>query len=129
MFYSKLIHDNCPLRGHFDAGRFAQAFGEPYCLYKLGCKGPVTYNACAVTKWNGGVSFPIQAGHGCIGCSEPGFWDKGGFYQPLSQTTFTDRSKLGIGVAAGATAGVGATPTAKSQPKKVPQQLTEEESS
>ena len=26
-----------------------------YCLYKMGCHGPVTYNACSVTKWNDGV--------------------------------------------------------------------------
>ncbi|HID01028.1 MAG TPA: uptake hydrogenase small subunit, partial [Piscirickettsiaceae bacterium] len=38
------------------------------------------YNACSTIRWNEGVSFPIQAGHGCIGCSEDGFWDKGSFY-------------------------------------------------
>jgi hydrogenase small subunit len=31
-----------------------------------------------------GVSFPIQSGHGCIGCSEDGFWDKGSFYDRLT---------------------------------------------
>jgi hydrogenase small subunit len=35
-------------------------------------------------RWNGGVSFPIQSGHGCIGCSEDGFWDQGGFYDRLT---------------------------------------------
>jgi hydrogenase small subunit len=30
------------------------------------------------------VSFPIQSGHGCIGCSEEGFWDKGTFYDRLT---------------------------------------------
>ena len=50
-----------------------------WCLFKLGCKGPVTYNACATTKWNQGTSFPIESGHGCLGCSEPDFWDMGGF--------------------------------------------------
>jgi hypothetical protein len=44
-----------------------------WCLYELGCKGPTTYNACATIKWNGGTSFPIESGHGCLGCSEPGF--------------------------------------------------------
>jgi hydrogenase small subunit len=43
----------------------------------MGCKGPTTYNACAVTKWNEGLGYPIQAGHGCIGCSEEAFWDQG----------------------------------------------------
>jgi hydrogenase small subunit len=50
----------------------------------MGCRGPVTYNACAVTKWNNGVSFPIQSGHGCIGCSEENFWDNGPFYNRLT---------------------------------------------
>ncbi len=39
---------------------------------RWGCRGPVTYNACSVTKWNEGTSYPIQSGHGCIGCSEAG---------------------------------------------------------
>jgi hypothetical protein len=46
------------------------------CLLLLGCKGPDTFNACATNKWNQGTSSPTQAGHGCIGCSEPNFWDK-----------------------------------------------------
>lgn len=49
----------------------------------MGCKGPTTYNACSVTKWNGNLSYPIQSGHGCIGCSEKGFWDNAPFYSPL----------------------------------------------
>jgi hydrogenase small subunit len=50
----------------------------------MGCKGPTTYNACSTTRWNNGVSFPIGSGHGCIGCSEDGFWDKGSFYDRLT---------------------------------------------
>ena len=42
---------------------------------KMGCKGPETYNNCAIVKWNEGTSWPVQAGHPCIGCSEPNFWD------------------------------------------------------
>jgi hydrogenase small subunit len=30
------------------------------------------------------VSYPIQSGHGCIGCSEAKFWDNGPFYQHLA---------------------------------------------
>ena len=133
-FYGQNIHDRCYRRPFYERGMFAESFDDEgakkgWCLYKLGCKGPVTYNACAVTKWNGGVSFPIQAGHGCLGCSEPGFWDKGGFYKPLSQTTFTDRSQLGLAAAAGAAAGIGATLMARSKQKKVRAQLSKEESS
>ncbi|MDE2398487.1 MAG: uptake hydrogenase small subunit, partial [Burkholderiales bacterium] len=61
----------------------------------------LTYNACATVKWNGGSSFPIQTGHGCIGCSEPGFWDRGGLYQPLSTPT------LALGPTAGGAAVAG----------------------
>ncbi len=89
MFYSQRIHDKCYRRPHFDAGQFVEKFDDEaarkgYCLYKMGCKGPTTYNACSTIRWNGGLSFPIQAGHPCIGCSEDGFWDKGGFYNRLT---------------------------------------------
>ncbi len=89
MFYSQRIHDKCYRRSHFDAGQFVEAFDDEgarkgYCLYKVGCKGPTTYNACSTVRWNGGLSFPIQAGHPCIGCSEDGFWDKGSFYDRLT---------------------------------------------
>ena len=84
-FYSRRVHDTCYRRPFYDAGLFVEAWDDEaarkgYCLYKMGCKGPTTYNACSVTKWNGNLSYPIQSGHGCIGCSERGFWDNGPFY-------------------------------------------------
>jgi hydrogenase small subunit len=109
-FYGETIHDRCYRRPFYDQGKFAESFDDEgarrgWCLFKLGCKGPVTYNACATTKWNGGVSFPIQSGHGCIGCSEPRFWDMGGLYQPLSQPTFGTAKVATAAMAAGAVAG------------------------
>jgi hydrogenase small subunit len=88
-FYSRRVHDTCYRRPYYDAGLFIESFDDDkarkgYCLYKMGCRGPVTYNACSVTKWNGGVSYPIQSGHPCIGCSEKGFWDNQPFYQHLA---------------------------------------------
>lgn len=65
----------------------------------------MTYNACATAKWNEGTSFPIGSGHGCIGCSEPAFWDRGGFYDALSKGTYG--SAEGIALAAGVGAAVG----------------------
>jgi hydrogenase small subunit len=84
-FYSKRVHDSCYRRPYFDAGLFVENFDDEnakkgYCLYKVGCKGPSTYNACGNMKWNGGVSYPIQSGHGCLGCSAKDFWDAGSFY-------------------------------------------------
>jgi len=81
-YYGKTVHDCCPRLEHFNAGRFAQSFGDDgakqgWCLYMLGCKGPETFNACSTVKWNNATSFPMHTGHGCIGCSEPRFWDRG----------------------------------------------------
>lgn len=86
-FYGETVHDRCSRRGHYEAGRFARAFDDEgaragWCLLELGCKGPVTRNACSTLRWNG-VGNPIESGHPCLGCSEPGFWDRGGFYRPL----------------------------------------------
>ncbi len=79
--YGKTIHDQCPRRSHFENEEFVEAFGSEeaalgYCLYKMGCRGPETYNNCPVAKFNDGTSWPVEAGHPCIGCSEPDFWDK-----------------------------------------------------
>jgi hydrogenase small subunit len=109
-YFGESIHDRCYRRPFYDRGLFARSFDDEgarqgWCLYELGCKGPVTHNACATLKWNGGVSFPIQSGHGCLGCSEPNFWDKGGFYTPLAAHTGTASQYIAGAAAAGAAAG------------------------
>jgi hydrogenase small subunit len=114
-FFGQSIHDRCYRRPFYDKGLFANSFADEgarrgWCLYKLGCKGPSTYNACATVKWNGATSFPIESGHPCLGCSEPNFWDAGGFYRSLSVPT-GDAARsaaiaLGTGVLAGAAIGV-----------------------
>jgi len=92
--YGLRIHDQCERRGHFDAGEFVQEFGDEgakkgYCLYKVGCKGPYTFNNCSRERFNQHTSWPVQAGHGCIGCSEPDFWDKmGPFESPLADRLY-----------------------------------------
>ena len=111
-FYSKRVHDTCYRRPFYDAGLFVETFDDEnaqkgYCLYKVGCKGPMTYNACGVTKWNNGVSYPIQSGHGCFGCSEENFWDNGPIYRQMSNFPGfgieSNADKIGM-AAAGATA-------------------------
>jgi len=62
--YGKEVHGQCPYRQ--DKSR---------CLFEGGCKGKKTHNNCPSVKFNDGTSFPMQAGHPCIGCSEPDFWD------------------------------------------------------
>jgi hydrogenase small subunit len=116
-FYSRRVHDTCYRRPNYDAGLFVETFDDEnarrgYCLYKMGCRGPVTYNSCGVIRWNAGVSYPIQSGHGCIGCSEANFWDNGPFYQHLAsfpgfgiETTADD---VGLAVGAVTAAGIAA---------------------
>ena len=113
-FYSRRVHDTCYRRPNYDAGLFAESWDDEnakrgYCLYKMGCRGPVTYNACGVTEWNGGVSFPIKSGHGCIGCSEENYWDNGPFYERISSFPGfgIESSADEIGIAAGAALGAG----------------------
>ncbi len=92
--YGLRIHDLCERRGHFDAGEFVEEFGDSgamngFCLYKKGCKGPYTFNNCSRERFNQHTSWPIQAGHGCIGCSEPDFWDSMAPYEePLANHKF-----------------------------------------
>ncbi len=79
--YEGRVHDNCERRGHYELGEFVQEWGDAgakkgYCLFEMGCKGPYTNVNCPTMKFNGGTSWPVQAGHGCMGCVEEGFVDK-----------------------------------------------------
>ena len=117
--YGARIHDQCPRRANFDAGQFVETFDDEaarrgWCLYKVGCKGPATFSPCPIIQWNGGTSWPIGAGHPCIGCTERNFWDAmAPFYGRLPENLvglgvekYADT--IGAALAAGAVAGVGA---------------------
>lgn len=113
-FFGETIHDRCYRRPFYEKGLFAESFDDEgarkgWCLYKVGCKGPIAYNACATLKWNGATSFPIQSGHGCLGCSEPRFWDQGGFYKPLAAQAGVSAEIVGTAAVAGAAVGAAAS--------------------
>ncbi len=79
--YEGRIHDNCERRGHYELGEFVEEWGDEgakkgWCLFKMGCKGPYAFANCPTMKFNKGTSWPVQAGHGCMGCVEKGFFDK-----------------------------------------------------
>jgi hydrogenase small subunit len=91
--YGRTIHEHCPRRAHFDAGRFALKFGDEghrqgHCLYRLGCKGPVTHASCSTLTF-GEVTdaWPIGIGHPCFGCTE----QKVAFKVPLHDTVEIER--------------------------------------
>lgn len=130
-FYEHRLHDNCSRRAFFDAGQFVEKFDDEgakqgWCLYKMGCKGPTTYNACAITEWNDGVSWPVKSGHPCLGCSEPGWYDNTPFYTRLAELPNNkigkDADQIGkvlVGAAAvGALAHAGITAAVKSSEKR-----------
>ena len=86
--YGRLVHENCERRPHYDAGSFANQFGDEghrqgWCLYKLGCKGPETHANCPVQLYGdvGSNAWPVGTGHPCFGCTEKGV----GFEKPLHQ--------------------------------------------
>lgn len=75
LFYGVTIHDNCTRRGFFEEGKFATRFGDPECMFRLGCRGPVTKTDCPRRKWNGYVNWPIGNSNNCIGCAGQYFPD------------------------------------------------------
>ena len=90
--YGKRIHDVCERRPHYDAAEFVEEWDDAgahkgWCLYKMGCKGPYTFGNCARVRFNDATSWPVMAGHGCIGCTEPAFWDT---MKPLEQPISKD---------------------------------------
>ena len=121
--YGRLIHENCYRRPHFDAGRFAEEFGDQghqqgYCLYKLGCKGPMTHANCPVIEFNdiGGGTWPIGIGHPCFGCVEKEVGFTRGLFQlsdvnthtPPNEFPLIDQREGGGGLSAGAAGLTGA---------------------
>lgn len=117
--YGKRIHDQCTRRAHYDAGQFVEQFDDEgaqkgWCLYKVGCKGPATSSPCPILQWNDQTSWPIGAGHPCLGCTESHFWDTmSPFYTRLPEAVvagFPIESRvdrIGAALAVAATAGVG----------------------
>lgn len=73
MFFDKLVHDMCPRFAEYERQNFANSFGEPGCLFHLGCQGPITRADCTLRKWNGGNTHCINSGGPCIGCSSEHF--------------------------------------------------------
>jgi len=116
--YGKRIHDACERRPHFDAGQYVEQWGDAahrkgQCLYKMGCKGPETYHNCPTQRYNMKTSWPVGSGHGCVGCSEPNFWDTmTPFYRRLPNVPgfgieYT-ADKIGAGLAIATAAAFGA---------------------
>ena len=78
--YGDSVHQRCESLPHFRKKEFVKEWGDAghragWCLYQMGCKGPSTVANCSTIKFNGGTSWPVASGHGCVGCTTPRFWD------------------------------------------------------
>ncbi|MGD8491892.1 MAG: hydrogenase small subunit, partial [Anaerolineae bacterium] len=87
--YGEEIHEECERHDHYEDERFVLEWGDEghkqgWCLFKMGCKGPETDHNCPTARWNDATCWPVAAGHGCVGCASPNFWDRmTPFYVPL----------------------------------------------
>lgn len=73
MFFERTLHEQCPRFADYERERFAHTFGDPGCLFELGCVGPRTHSDCPSRLWNNRTNFCIQAGAPCVGCAAPEF--------------------------------------------------------
>jgi len=74
--FGRTVHDGCDRAGYYEQADFADAYGSPKCLVKIGCWGPVVN--CNVPKrgWMNGIGGCPNVGGICIACTMPGFPDK-----------------------------------------------------
>jgi len=76
LFSRRTVHEGCDRAGYYEQGHFTHEYGNPECLVKIGCWGPVVN--CNVTKrgWMDGIGGCPNVGGICIACTMPGFPDK-----------------------------------------------------
>lgn len=75
MFYRETNHTDCQRRSYFDNNIFAKKLGEHECMFKLGCRGPITKAYCPLGKWNSRMNWPVENNTPCIGCASEYFPD------------------------------------------------------
>jgi hydrogenase small subunit len=74
--FGATVHEGCDRGGYYAQGQFAGEYGQPECLVKLGCWGPVVNCNVPRRGWMAGIGGCPNVGGICIGCTMPGFPDK-----------------------------------------------------
>ncbi|MGE5552933.1 MAG: hydrogenase small subunit [Betaproteobacteria bacterium] len=113
VFYGQTVHDLCTRRSYFENGLYARYPGDFGCMYKIGCKGPITYADCPRRKWNEYVNWPVEDNTPCIGCANPGFPDASSpffVHLPSVKTPklYVNANTLGVAAGAVTAAAIGA---------------------
>jgi hydrogenase small subunit len=74
--FGSTVHEGCDRGGYYEQAQFAEQYGSPLCIVKLGCWGPVVQCNVGKRGWMGGIGGCPNVGGICIGCTMPGFPDK-----------------------------------------------------
>jgi hydrogenase small subunit len=74
--FGKTVHEGCDRAGYYEQADFANEYGSPRCIVKLGCWGPVVQCNVGKRGWMAGLGGCPNVGGICIGCTMPGFPDK-----------------------------------------------------
>ena len=74
--FGATVHEGCDRGGYYEQAQFAEEYGSPTCIVKLGCWGPVVQCNVGKRGWMGGIGGCPNVGGICIGCTMPGFPDK-----------------------------------------------------
>lgn len=74
--FSSTVHEGCDRGGYYEQAEFAEQYGSPLCIVKLGCWGPVVQCNVGKRGWMNGIGGCPNVGGICIGCTMPGFPDK-----------------------------------------------------
>jgi hydrogenase small subunit len=74
--FGSTLHEGCDRGGYYEQGEFAEEYGSPLCIVKLGCWGPVVQCNVGKRGWMSGIGGCPNVGGICIGCTMPGFPDK-----------------------------------------------------
>jgi hydrogenase small subunit len=94
--YQNTIHaaGRCERHPFLEQGLMVRAWGDAghragHCLVLMGCAGPTTQANCYQRNWNQ-TTWPVGAGHPCIGCTSRKFWDTNTpFYARKNSSTTT----------------------------------------
>jgi len=74
--FGQTVHEGCDRGGYYEQADFAEHYGSPLCIVKLGCWGPVVQCNVGKRGWMSGIGGCPNVGGICIGCTMPGFPDK-----------------------------------------------------
>jgi hydrogenase small subunit len=74
--FGATVHEGCDRGGFYEQAQFADEYGSPLCIVKLGCWGPVVQCNVGKRGWMHGLGGCPNVGGICIGCTMPGFPDK-----------------------------------------------------